>query len=157
MIRKIRSGKHSLFNVKHYHLIEPEVPHVQSYASLLSLNQYLQENDPDFIKYDIREKIEFSRNFLHSVLKKEKTLQCVYCSKKGLIIEDEGMTVARTYKATTDHIIPISEGGKVFSYENVVVACEYCNNEKSNMSLIEFLKKYEHKLKPNYDILRRFL
>ncbi|MEM6447857.1 MAG: HNH endonuclease [Cyanobacteria bacterium J06642_2] len=51
-----------------------------------------------------------------SVLKRD-SYTCQYCG--------------RTSRLTIDHVIPRSRGG-VHSWENVVAACEPCNNRKSN-------------------------
>lgn len=104
-----------------------------------------------------RQRVLFSRNFLHDVLKKEHDLVCTYCGKKNLIIEEDGQYVKQHHKATIDHVLPISKGGGVYNIKNLVVACGTCNTKKDNMTLMEFLTKFKSSLNPNYEILKRFL
>lgn len=161
---KIRSYKSKQGSTKHFHVIEPELPFQQSYASLICLNNYLKLQDVDFLeesaikdRYHYKQRIEFSRKHLKSVLKETGDLCCTYCQKNNLIIEDEGMYVKSHIKATIDHVLPISKGGEFFSVKNVVVACEKCNQLKDDLTLQEFLKRFAHRLKPNYEILQNFL
>lgn len=161
---KIRSYKSQHGSTKHFHIVEPETPFHKSYASLLCLNNSLKQQDVDFLnesaikeKYHYKQRIEFSRKHLKSVLRETGSLCCVYCQKNNLIIEDEGMYVKSHVKATIDHIIPVSKGGEVFSTKNVVVSCEKCNQLKDDLTLQDFLKRFAHRLKPNYEILQHFL
>jgi CRISPR/Cas system Type II protein with McrA/HNH and RuvC-like nuclease domain len=79
-----------------------------------------------------RRTLGFARDFVE----KNKKARCVYCDAK-LTFEN----------ATTDHIIPISEGGNN-SQVNLVVCCADCNNERGNTEFKYYLsKKNSKKLK----------
>lgn len=54
---------------------------------------------------------------------------CMYCGKKVAL-----------HSFTFDHIIPRCEGG-TSCWENVVISCVKCNNQKDRMSLRKFKKK----------------
>lgn len=62
---------------------------------------------------------------------------CIYCENK-LTIEN----------ATSDHIIPIAEGGNN-TQVNIVISCKSCNNERGTMEFTNYLKiknpKYKDK------------
>lgn len=60
---------------------------------------------------------------------------CQYCSHQH-----------RPSSLTYDHVVPRSKGGDT-SWSNVVTACTSCNNKKGDMSIEEFFKKYQLKLK----------
>lgn len=66
----------------------------------------------------------FAKEFIDN----NKNARCIYCEKK-LNYEN----------ATTDHIIPISEGGNN-SQVNLMVCCFSCNNERGNLEFTEYLK-----------------
>jgi 5-methylcytosine-specific restriction endonuclease McrA len=67
--------------------------------------------------------------FAKDFLKDNRNAKCIYCGKK-----------LNPDSATTDHIIPISEGGNN-TQVNLVVVCFDCNNERGNMKFIDYLKK----------------
>ena len=66
--------------------------------------------------------------FAKEFLKENKNAKCIYCEKK---LDEK--------TATSDHIIPISEGGNN-TQVNLMVCCFECNNERGNMKFIEYLK-----------------
>jgi 5-methylcytosine-specific restriction endonuclease McrA len=73
--------------------------------------------------------------FAKEFLKENKNAKCIYCEKK---LSPE--------TATTDHIIPISEGGNN-TQVNLMVCCFDCNNERGNMKFTDYLKKKNFKFK----------
>lgn len=113
------------------------------FSSLLLLTNWYKELDPDEIEKRERRfrLIALSRDFLSSVLEKDGHLKCTYCSKDNLQIEFEGMKVQKNIMATTDHIVAISKGGAIYDYENLCVACFYCNSKKGDKDLQTFLNK----------------
>ena len=119
-----------------------DINDAKSYASYVLLKNYYTERDKTNIKsYSYRmRKIAFSRNFLKNVLNDEGCLTCTYCKQPDLIIEENGMNIPNSKKATIDHVVPISKGGGVFDVNNITVACDKCNSKKSDMSLEDFLK-----------------
>ncbi len=141
------------------HRIYVSNPHVKSLSSLVLLNDFFLKQDVSYLEepmFLIR--IKFSRNFLHKVLKETGCLDCSYCRRKNLIIEERGMVVKDHLKATIDHVQPISKGGGLLDEQNIIVACGLCNRRKGSMSLGEFLvSKYKEHLKPNMEILSRFM
>lgn len=60
--------------------------------------------------------------------------KCIYC----------GSTLNRE-NATTDHIIPISDGGNNCQV-NLIVCCKNCNGERGNLPFMEYLKIKNKKL-----------
>lgn len=117
-------------------------PTSKSLASLVLLNDYYHAIDYDYqatLEFRMK-RVEFSRTTLKRWQKQIGSLFCVYCDKPDLIIELEGMSVPNEYKATLDHIVPVSEGGEVFDINNVICSCGTCNKRKDSKSLDEFLK-----------------
>ena len=66
--------------------------------------------------------------FAKEFIQNNKNAKCIYCDSK-LTLDN----------ATTDHIIPISEGGNN-TQVNLVVVCFDCNNERGAMSFTSYLK-----------------
>lgn len=62
--------------------------------------------------------------------KEETDYSDFYFDKKRNKIADENYP-------SIDHVIPLSKGGK-HSWQNVKLACRYCNNKKGNYSLNEY-------------------
>lgn len=83
-------------------------------------------------KFNIFKKIELNRK---NVFRRDNNT-CQYCGS--------------TENLTLDHIIPKSKGGTT-SWDNLVTACNRCNNKKDNKNLheIEMKLKIEPR-KPNY-------
>jgi hypothetical protein len=152
------------------HVIYQDEPHPKSLASLILLKRDCEMSDMDYLlsqstgiygsnpaNVHRAKRILFSRQYLHNVLDEKGCLECTYCRKRNLIIEEEGMKISNKTKATIDHVVPISLGGAVFDVENVLVACGTCNRRKRNHSLEFFLKICAHILNPNYEILNKWL
>lgn len=55
-------------------------------------------------------------------------LTCAICGKMGLLYD----APSKHNKATLDHIVEISKGGVWNDTNNFQVACDSCNNRKSN-------------------------
>ena len=64
-----------------------------------------------------------------------RNARCIYCENK--------LTM---FNATTDHIVPISEGGNN-SQVNLIVTCFDCNNERGSMPFFQYLKIKNPKFK----------
>jgi len=60
--------------------------------------------------------------------------RCIYCNVK-----------LTDHNATSDHIIPISEGGNN-TQVNLVVCCKKCNGDRGNLKFKEYLKLRNHPL-----------
>lgn len=92
-------------------------------AKILVLKGYAQVHSPNTI-YMLQNKDGTNRIIRQLVLERDKN-KCYYCGKYG---------------NTVDHIIPLSKGGKT-SLENLVCACEKCNDLKKD----ELISKKEMK------------
>jgi len=66
--------------------------------------------------------------FAKDFISRNKNTKCIYCEKAL----DES-------NATTDHIVPISEGGNN-TQVNLLICCFDCNNERGSMKFGEYLK-----------------
>jgi ssDNA-binding Zn-finger/Zn-ribbon topoisomerase 1 len=77
--------------------------------------------------------------FAKEFLQENKNPKCIYCGNL-LTVEN----------ATSDHIIPISEGGNN-TQVNLIVVCKECNSERGNM---EFIKYFKIK-NPDYKSIKR--
>lgn len=109
----------------------------------------IYESYPKRSKTRRKMKIWFSRRYLATILKHNKTLECHYCGRKRLKIQWDNDKIPAKLKATIDHITPISKGGKVFCVTNLVVACEHCNQKKGVIPYQEFVNLIK-KLKKHY-------
>lgn len=89
-------------------------------------------------------KIWFSRRYLSIVLKRDSILRCHYCRRRKLRIQWTDKPIHPNRKATIDHIVPISQGGKIFDVTNLVVACECCNQKKGIKSYEEFINQIKN-------------
>lgn len=77
-----------------------------------------------------RRSLGFAKDFVNN----NRKAKCIFCEKK-LTLEN----------ATTDHIIPISQGGNNCQV-NLIVVCSDCNSDRGTMKFYEYLiyknKKY---------------
>ena len=73
--------------------------------------------------------------FAKEFLQISKNPKCIYC--------EEHLT---NENATSDHIIPISEGGNNCQV-NIVVVCTSCNGERGDLDFNDYIKKKN----PKYD------
>ena len=94
-----------------------------------------------------------SRKFLALLIERDGK-SCHYCGQevfraseidpKPLSTRARQLAHAREpLRATVDHRIPVSKGGKEFDLENMVVACISCNQDKGN----RFPKKFKENKK----------
>lgn len=90
--------------------------------SVIKINKYWKNNSPC---------VKFHRNLL---FKRDRYI-CAYCNQ--YIKDDKQLTV--------DHIVPISKGGAIYSWSNLITACMSCNNQKGN-NLLEQIE-----MKPHYE------
>jgi len=86
-----------------------------------------------FIRMIYRKEVPFSKK---NVLVRDK-YTCQYCgrelSKNAISNKEKNF---KKIKATIDHLIPVSRGGKS-SWDNCVCSCFECNNKKSNRTMSE--------------------
>jgi len=78
-----------------------------------------------------RRTIGFAKQFVNN----NRNAKCIYCETK-LTLEN----------ATSDHIIPIADGGNNCQV-NLMVCCQPCNSERGTMEFNKFLKKKNPKYK----------
>ena len=74
-------------------------------------------------------------SFLTEELEKHGKLECYYCHREDLVIENG----TGGKQATVDHKKPISSGGKEFDKENFAVCCHSCNSKKGSTDLDTFV------------------
>jgi 5-methylcytosine-specific restriction endonuclease McrA len=72
--------------------------------------------------------INFRNKWMRKYQREHTTIKCVYCGKEHL----DPWAKEEENKATIDHLIPKSKGGKVLDEENFVIACFKCNQDKGN-------------------------
>lgn len=135
----IGKGQGGHVRIRYAHRIYVKEPDVKSYTAYVLLRNELLLQDIDYIENETKKRIEFSRIYLRERKEKEGNLTCKYCSRTDLIIEEEGMLVPNRKKATIDHVVPISKGGPIYDFKNIVVACGRCNGKKGNKDLEVFL------------------
>lgn len=80
------------------------------------------------LKYNGKNVKRRTSGFAKEFVDTNKNAKCIYCSTK---LTNEN--------ATTDHIVPISEGGNN-SQVNLIVCCESCNTERGNADFYTYLK-----------------
>jgi len=98
------------------------------YSECLEFSQYIFQNldKKKISKYFIERKkrrTPISTKLRFEIFTRDKH-KCQYC----------GRTITDGIKLEIDHKIPISEGG-TDDYENLITACNECNNGKSNKIL----------------------
>jgi 5-methylcytosine-specific restriction endonuclease McrA len=71
-----------------------------------------------------RRTIGFAKDFVNN----NRNAKCIYCEKK-LTLEN----------ATTDHIVPIADGGNN-TQVNLMVCCQPCNSQRGTIPFNKFLK-----------------
>lgn len=104
------------------------------YESVYINSPHLKNKKPSVIQIKMEWKnnspcIKFHRNLLF----KRDRYTCTYCNK--FIKHDQERTV--------DHIIPISKGGDLYSWSNLITACSPCNNKKGD-NLLENTEMIQH-------------
>lgn len=73
--------------------------------------------------------------FAKQFIQENTSPKCIYCE---LSLNDNN--------ATSDHIVPISDGGNNCQV-NLMVCCKDCNNERGNMGFNQYLKTKNPKYK----------
>jgi len=143
IVKKSHSGSTKWVETIYFNVDKPN-----TYASYVLLKNYYWERDEDNINSiaNRMRMIGFSRTYLTHIKETTGDLCCAYCPKTNLIIELDGMRVSNDSKATIDHIVAISNGGALFDYKNLCVACGTCNSKKSNKTVEEFLKNRKNNL-----------
>ena len=115
-----------------HHIYESTSP--KSLSSSILLNADLRSRDVDYITSDWRIQLAYNVEFLKKQKKKYQVLNCSYCPKENLFINEDFTRQPETeFLATVDHIVPISKGGDKLSYDNLTGACWDCNNKKKNL------------------------
>lgn len=76
-------------------------------------------------------------------MKKEAkgNLVCHYCGTQNLVANFQKPGLKDKFKATLDHVVPRSRGGKEFDVANLVVCCHKCNQKKKDLLPEQFQKK----------------
>ena len=102
-----------------HHIYESTSP--KSLSSSILLNADLRSRDVDYITSDWRIQLAYNVEFLKKQKKKYQVLNCSYCPKENLFINEDFTRQPETeFLATVDHIVPISKGGDKLSYDNFI-------------------------------------
>jgi ssDNA-binding Zn-finger/Zn-ribbon topoisomerase 1 len=134
-----------LYKSKHEHFLSVDFKFYKRWKYLIRLLIFLNKN---YISCEIfRKQYKFQKSIVVIGLKwggknvKRRTSgiakeflqntdnpKCIYCENK-LTMEN----------ATSDHIIPIAEGGNN-TQVNIIISCKNCNNERGTMDFTDYLK-----------------
>ena len=132
---------------KFNHVIYSEEVSSKSQSALILLNEYLRENDEDFLREE--KELQYYLNKRWSFLARQKRrkgdLSCHYCGKPHLDIGYRSVKMCEKNNknprlATIDHVKPVSSGIDKLDESNWVVSCRKCNNRKGSKSYEEFKK-----------------
>lgn len=116
-------------------IIHTEEPHIESLANLIKLKKFYSQIDSvrRAEKEPYKDWLRFRKKWLKEQKRKHGKLTCHYCKVTNLkannncpLINDEKQ------KATIDHVIPVSRGGKRYDERNLVVCCWVCNQKKGD-------------------------
>lgn len=92
-------------------------------------------------KNDWRDWLRFRNRFLKRMKKENGKLTCYVCTKINLHPNHNSPNAKKGFKATIDHYLPLSKGGKKYSDSNLFVCCEVCNGKKADIIPEEFFKE----------------
>jgi 5-methylcytosine-specific restriction endonuclease McrA len=139
------SGKYHILHIRRneVHEIYTNEPHDQSYAFYILYKNDLIKNDKKRKKKLSWGRMEYNLIYLKIMAEINGQLTCAYCQKKVFIIKPHAPKTKKILysMATADHILPISRGGHPFSFKNLCVACNPCNQSKKNQTNEEWEEK----------------
>lgn len=134
-----------LYKAKDPHFLSVDQKHWKRWSVLIKIAILLNKNYKSCVIY--RRKYKYLNNivivglkwsgknvkrrtsgFAKEFLQSNKDAKCIYCS-----------TSLTNENATTDHIIPISNGGNN-AQVNLVVVCFDCNNERGSLDFYDYMK-----------------
>jgi len=103
-----------------------EDPHPGSMAGMIALRRTYRDIELDrWLK--LRESILEACEAIHGCL------VCHYCGKRDLVQEENPVNGRQPANmATIDHVIPLSKGGAKDDPDNLVIACQRCNEKKAD-------------------------
>ena len=146
-MKTITYYRSSTGSTKFNHVIYNDDVSSKSQSALILLNDYLRENDDDFLReeQELQEYLNQRYIFLLKTKKKEGDLVCHYCGNTHLEIGYRSVRLCNLNNknpklATVDHVKPVSSGIDRLDVTNWVVACKKCNNRKGSKSYDEFKK-----------------
>jgi HNH endonuclease len=121
-----RNGSEDIFNTKNITGNTSIKVRVKVTREKIKIYQVSYEEAVEMVREGmagiVNSSLLFQFNVKEVVLTRDQYI-CVYCGERG---------------NTVDHIIPKSKGGGT-TLNNCVCACEKCNLEKANLSLVEYL------------------
>jgi len=91
------------------------------------------------LKYNGKNVKRRTSGYAKDFVRENKDASCIYCEDKLTL-----------HNATTDHIIPISNGGNN-TQVNLIVCCKDCNNERGSIPFFDYLQIKN----PKYKKVRR--
>lgn len=134
--------KNLFYTEKSTHLIKNKYPHPSSLASYILLKKFYLNASRE---YNLPIEVRIYLNFRNKILKQRKkenkgNLVCFYCKEEYLDPNTNNPNNKRE-KATIDHYIPISKGGRKYDPDNIKVCCDSCNASKKDLMPEVFLKR----------------
>ena len=136
-----RSYKHKTQRIRHVgmsHEIRGKVIK-GSLAEYLMLKQKCTRMDDSWMlaKFKNGKQLLFNTKFVQNILDTYKELHCEICGKEELRLFywwEQSHKVDRKIMATADHFFPKSRNKELLAFEpkNIVIACDNCNNKKSD-------------------------
>lgn len=113
---------------------------------LLKASYQKQDRDYQLLRNYKRIWLNFRNRVLRNKKKEAKgNLICHYCGIPHLVMNFKAPGVKDKFKATLDHVIPRSRGGREFDEGNLVVSCYKCNQKKKDLLPDQFKKKINSK------------
>lgn len=138
--------------------INKELHYIHGNPSTNTLAQYLlmkrdyedQCDVPSWVNTEKHRKrwdqMVFNTKFMQATLKQFGELHCEFCGKPHLVIYSWNDTRPRVNVATVDHFVPISKDESLATdEENLLVACEECNNRKASKAWPVSSIKFKYK------------
>lgn len=132
------------------HNIIAKNPEPNSLAGYILLKQTysIRDSSRQGSKIHYRVWLTFRNKYIRRIRKQNKgKLPCAYCDKTSLNPNHGSAHARMSGKATIDHILPLSKGGKKFDESNLIVACSACNGAKADILPENFVSKTQRQSK----------
>jgi 5-methylcytosine-specific restriction endonuclease McrA len=126
-----------------------------SWASAQLLRKELAKEDTEnfiqtYHRGSARQWEKFKKKTFKSELKEKGILTCYHCERSPL--RTGAQSCFQIWRATLDHIIPLSLGGARCDKNNVVVSCAACNSRRGSQDFHAFVSPFKVKKKEPVEI-----